>query len=139
LDELDTSNPNVVKILLYAPLLSLLVSRDLLDIVTEQADDKIVFPPERWVTTSQSPAQHILHELGEYLGYSPPPLLKRLIEDAQKIHQQRPILQEMLAIATQPRCKILTKHECVIASPEMFPFKILKSEPSAANLIQQVC
>ncbi|MFC7209369.1 hypothetical protein ACFQL3_02430 [Natronoarchaeum sp. GCM10025321] len=49
--------------------------------------------------------QLILHELGEYLGYSPPPLLERLIEEAQKIHQQRPILQETLATATQPRCE----------------------------------
>jgi len=32
--------------------------------------------------------QFILHELGEYLGYSPPPLLERLVEDAQKIHNQ---------------------------------------------------
>ncbi|ERJ05707.1 hypothetical protein HLRTI_002329 [Halorhabdus tiamatea SARL4B] len=32
-------------------------------------------------------------------------LLERLIEDAQKIHQQRPILQETLATATQPRCE----------------------------------
>jgi putative transposase len=39
------------------------------------------------------------------LGYSPQPLLERLIEDAQKIHQQRPILQETLATATQPRCE----------------------------------
>jgi len=46
-----------------------------------------------------------LDELGEYLGYSPPPLLKGLIEDAQKIHKQRPVLQEMLAAATQPRCE----------------------------------
>jgi putative transposase len=52
-----------------------------------------------------SHAQLIFHELGEYLGYSPPPLLERLIEDAQKIHQQRPILQETLATATQPRCE----------------------------------
>jgi len=28
-----------------------------------------------------------------------------LIEDAQKIHQQRPILRETLATATQPRCE----------------------------------
>ena len=103
LDEFDTSDPNVVKILLYAA--SLLVSRDLLDLVTEQADDEIVFPPERWAATFRSHAQLILHELGEYLGYSPPPLLERLIEDAQKIHQQRPILQETLATATQPRCE----------------------------------
>jgi hypothetical protein len=27
------------------------------------------------------------HELGGFLGYSPPPLLEQLIEDAQKIHK----------------------------------------------------
>jgi len=105
LDEFDTSDEHVVKILLYAALLSLLVSRDLLDLVTEQADDELVFPTERWAATFRSHAQLILHELGEYLGYSPPPLLERLIEDAQKIHKQRPILQETLATATQPRCE----------------------------------
>jgi IS4 transposase len=105
LDEFDTSKTYIVKILLYAALLSLLVSRDLLDLVTEQADDEIVFPPERWAATFRSHAQLILSELGQFLGYSPPPLLERLIEDAQKIHQQRPILQETLATATQPRCK----------------------------------
>jgi putative transposase len=52
LDEFDTSNRDVVEILLYAALLSLLVSRELLDLVTEQADDEIVFPPERWAATS---------------------------------------------------------------------------------------
>jgi putative transposase len=105
LDEFDTSKEHVVRILLYAAMLSLLVSRELLDLVTEQADDEIVFPPERWAATFRSHAQLILHDLGEYLGYSPPPLLERLIEDAQKIHQQRPILQETLATATQPRCE----------------------------------
>jgi len=105
LDEFDTTKKHVVEILLYAALLSLLVSRDLLDLVTEQADDEIVFPPERWAATFRSHAQLILHELGEYLGYSPPPLLERLIEDAQKIHKQRSVLQETLATATQPRCE----------------------------------
>jgi len=103
LDEFSTSKKHVVEILLYAALLSLLVSRDLLDLVTEQADDELVFPPERWAATFRSHAQLILHELGEHLGYSPPPLLERLMDDAQKIHQQRPILQERLATATQPR------------------------------------
>jgi putative transposase len=106
LDEFNTSNPDVVEILLYAALLSLLVSRDLLDLITKQADDEIVFPPERWAATFRSHAQLILHELSEYLGYSPPPLLERLIEDAQKIHQHRPVLQETLATATQPRCEV---------------------------------
>jgi len=62
-----------------------------------------VFPPERWAATFRSHAQLILHELGEYLGYSP--LLERLIEDAQMIHKQRPILRETLATATQPGCE----------------------------------
>jgi putative transposase len=88
----------------YAALLSLLVSRDLLDLITEQADDEIVFPPERWAATFRSHVQLILYELGEFLRYSPPPLLERLIEDAQKIHQQRPILQKTLATAPQSRC-----------------------------------
>ncbi|TSD13492.1 IS4 family transposase [Haloglomus irregulare] len=105
LDEFDTSDEHVVRILLYAALLSLLVSRDLLDLVTEHADDELVFPTERWAATFRSHAQLLLHELGEFLGYSPPPLLDRLIEDAQKIHKQRPILQEALATATQPRCE----------------------------------
>jgi hypothetical protein len=70
----------------HKALLSLLVSRDLFDLVTEQADDELVFPTERWAATFRSHSQLILHELGDYLGYSPPPLLDRLIEDAQKIH-----------------------------------------------------
>jgi hypothetical protein len=59
-------------------LLSLLVSRDLLDQVTEQVDSEIVFPPERWSATFLSHAQLIFYELGEYLGYSLSPLLERL-------------------------------------------------------------
>lgn len=55
LDEFDTSKKHVVKTLLYAALLSLLVSRDLLDLVTKQAADEIVFPPERWAATERSP------------------------------------------------------------------------------------
>jgi hypothetical protein len=57
LDEFDTSNPDVVEILLYAPLLSLMVSCDLLDLATEQTDDEIVFLPERWAATFRSNAQ----------------------------------------------------------------------------------
>jgi len=105
LDEFDTSDPAVVKIVVYAALFSLLVSRDLLGLVTEIADDEIVFPPERWAVTFRSYAQLILSKLGEFLRYSPQPLLERLTEDAQKIHQQRPILQETLATGTQPRCE----------------------------------
>ena len=48
LDEFDTGEEHIVETLLYAASLSLLVSRDLLALVTEQADDEIVFLPERW-------------------------------------------------------------------------------------------
>ncbi len=105
LDEFDTSDEHVVRILLYAALLSLLVSRDLSALVTEQTDDELVFPTERWAATIRSHAHLILHELGEFLGYSRSPPLDRLIEDAQKIHKQRPILQETIATATQPWCE----------------------------------
>ncbi len=103
LDEFTTSKSHIVEILLYAALLSLLVSRDLLDMVTEVAGDEIVFPPERWAATLRLHAQLMLHELGSHLGYSQPPLLKRLIHEAQKIHQQCPLLQERLATTLQPR------------------------------------
>jgi len=101
LDEFDTTKRHIVEILVYAALLTLIASRTLLDLVTEHAEDDAVFPPERWAATFRSHAQLILHELSQHLGYSPPPLLDRMAEDAQKIHQERPILQERLATATQ--------------------------------------
>ena len=105
LDEFDTSKTHIVEILLYAALLLLLVSRDLLDLVTEQADGEIVFLSERWAATFRSHARLIISGFGTFLGYSSPPPSEQLIEDAQKIHQQRPILQETLATATQPMCE----------------------------------
>jgi putative transposase len=101
LDEIDTSKTHIVEILLYTALLSLFVGRDLLELVTVQTDDEIVFSLEHWAGTVRSYAQLILHERGEYLGYSPPPLLERLIEDAQKIHKQRLILRATHGTATQ--------------------------------------
>ena len=102
LDEFDTSNPAVVQILLYAAVLTLLVSRELLGLVIEYADNDAVFLPERWAATFRSHAQRILKRLSDYLDYSPPPLLERMAADAQKIHQERPILQERLATVAQP-------------------------------------
>jgi len=43
----------------------------------------------------------MIHELSQRLGYTPPSLIDRTTEDAQKIHQERPILQEGLAAATK--------------------------------------
>ena len=99
LDEFATTNPAVVGILLYAAVLTLLASRKLLKLVIEQADDDAVFPPERWAATFRSQAQQILKRLSDYLDYSPPPLLDRMVADVQKIHQQRSILQKRFATA----------------------------------------
>jgi putative transposase len=106
LDEFDTTKKHIVEILIYAALLTLLVSRALLDLVTDHADDEAVFPPERWAATFRSHAQLILQELSQHLGYSPPPLLDRMAADAQKIHQQRPIVQQRLATATQSTAEV---------------------------------
>ena len=84
LDEFNTTNPAVIKILLYPAVLTLLVSRELLELVIEHADDDTVFPPERWAATFRSHAQRILKRLSNYLGYSPPPLLERMVADAQR-------------------------------------------------------
>jgi len=45
-DEFTTSNATVVELRQCAALQSLLASRDLLELVIEQEDDEIVFPPE---------------------------------------------------------------------------------------------
>lgn len=44
--------------------------------------------------------------LDQRLGYSPPPLLEQMAEDAQKIHQERPILKEILATATRQEGRV---------------------------------
>jgi len=44
-----------------------------------------MFPREIGAATFRSRAKLIPHEVSVYLGYSPLPLLDRLIDDAQKI------------------------------------------------------
>jgi putative transposase len=51
-DEFDTTKKHIVKILVYAALLSLLISRELLALVTECAGDDAVVPSGRWTATS---------------------------------------------------------------------------------------
>ena len=102
MDKLNTSKKHVVEILLYTAVLSLLVSRELLVLLTEHAVEEILFPPERWAATLRSHAQLLLYRLGDCLRYSPPPLVDRFVEEAQKIHKERQILQEELASVMEP-------------------------------------
>jgi len=90
----------------YAAVLTLSVSRELLELMIEHTDDGVVFPPERWAATFRSHVQRILKRLSNYLGYSPPPLLERMATDAQKIHQQRTVLRERFATAAQPTAEV---------------------------------
>jgi hypothetical protein len=85
----------------YAALLTLLAGRELLDLVSEHAADEAVFLSECWAATFRSHAQLILHGLSQYLSYPPPPLIDRMAEDVQKIHQDQPTLYERLATTTQ--------------------------------------
>jgi putative transposase len=62
LEEFDTSNPDIMKLLLNVALLSLLVSRNLLDLVTKQATDELMFPLESSAVTFCSHAPLILHD-----------------------------------------------------------------------------
>ena len=81
----------------------LVVSRELLDLVIEYAEEDAVFPPERWAATLRSHAQRILKRLSNYLDYSPPPLLERMAADAQKIHQSvQPFRSGSLPLLNQP-------------------------------------
>ena len=49
-------------------------------------------PHQVFAQRDRCPAtQRILKRFSDYLGYSPPPLLDRMIADAQKTHQERPI------------------------------------------------
>ena len=57
----------VVEILLYAAILTLVVSRELLHLISEYAEEDAVFLPERWTATLRSHAQHIL----KWLSNSP--------------------------------------------------------------------
>jgi len=88
----STREKYVVEILVYAALLTLLAGRELLDLVSEHAAGEAVFLSECWAATFRSHAQLILHGLSQYLSYPPPPLIDRMAEDVQKIHQDQPTL-----------------------------------------------
>lgn len=66
LDKFDTSNPAVMQILLYAAVLTVLISRELLGLVIDSADDEAVFLPRRGAAILRSHAQRILDRLGTF-------------------------------------------------------------------------
>ena len=96
LEELPSSKPRIVKVLILASVLTLVVSRVLLSLFREIADergDEAVFPPERFGRIFESFAPTIADRLSRFLGYDPPDLFELMYTEAQK-PQSRPLLRE---------------------------------------------
>ena len=97
LDELPSRKPQIVKVLILASVLTLVVSRVLLslfrEIADEREDDAAVFPPERFGRIVESFAPTIANRLSRFLGYDPPDLFELMYTEAQK-PQSRPLLRE---------------------------------------------
>jgi IS4 transposase len=87
LGSFQTEKPHIVRIQVLAALLTLVVSRVILRVFVDHAEDcgdGATFPAERWATTFRSVAQLVLLELAEFYGYSPPDLPKYLYLEAQQ-------------------------------------------------------
>jgi len=111
LDEFDTSTGPVGSSV--SALLSLLMSRELLELVTEQAGDERRVSAVRAGFSSTSGARPCSSSTNSaYLGYSPPPLLGT---DDRRTHRRFTsndrYYKETLATATQPRTGLPAKDE----------------------------
>ena len=96
LDELPSSKPQIVKVLILASVLTLVVSRVLLGLfreVAEKRGDDVTFPPERFAQVFESYAPKIADSLSVFLGYEPADHFELMYHDAQK-KQSRPLLIE---------------------------------------------
>ena len=96
LDELPSSKPQIVKVLILASVLTLVVSRVLLGLfreVAEKRGDDVTFPPERFAQVFESFAPKIADNLSVFLGYEPADHFELMYHDAQK-KQSRPLLIE---------------------------------------------
>lgn len=96
LDELPSSKPQIVKVLILASVLTLVVSRVLLGLFREVAEERgedVIFPPERFARVFESFAPTIADGLSVFLGYEPSDHFELMYTEAQK-KQSRPLLFE---------------------------------------------
>jgi putative transposase len=87
LGSFQTEKPHIVRIQVLAALLTLVVSRAILRVFVDHAEDcgdGATFPPERWATTFRSIAQLVLLDIAESYGYPPPDLSEFLYLEAQQ-------------------------------------------------------
>jgi putative transposase len=99
LDELPSSKPAVVEVLLLASILTLVVSRVLLGLLRDVAaerEEAVTFPPERLARVFEAVAPLLADRVARSLGYDPPDLLEFMYQEAQK-QQARPLMLESVA------------------------------------------
>jgi IS4 transposase len=105
LDQIPTSDPVAVEALILVALISLVVSRVLLDFLREIADreaplddgkESSRIPPRRWSRVFSRYGGLILQRIARYLGYDPPEenLLELLLAAAVDPNPHRPSLIE---------------------------------------------
>jgi putative transposase len=98
LDELPSSKPAVVEVLILASILALVVSRVLLGLLREVATERgevVTFPPERLARVFEAVAPLLADREARHLGYDPPDLLELMYQEAQK-QRSRPLLFEQV-------------------------------------------
>lgn len=98
LDNIQTSDPAIVELLVVAALLTLTVGRALLEIFQERFPET-VFPRERLVKTFRSLAQLILDDQAQLLRYSPPNLAELMLRVGRQPEKLRLLLSEQVVEA----------------------------------------
>ena len=97
LEEFDTSKAHIVKIQVTTALLTLVVSRTILRVLVDHAEERgedATFPTERWAMTFRSYAQLILMELADLYGFPPPNIPELLYQEAKQPSPGRTTLLE---------------------------------------------
>ena len=97
LEKFNTSKEHIVKIQITAALLTLVVSRAILRILVDHAEERgedASFPTERWATTFRSYAQLILMELADLYGFPPSNIPELLYQEAKQPSPGRNTLLE---------------------------------------------
>jgi IS4 transposase len=95
LGSFQTEKPHIVRIQVLAALLTLVVSRAILRVFVDHAEecgDGVTFPPERWATTFRSVALLVLLDVAAAYDYSNPNLPEFLYREAQQPAPSRPTL-----------------------------------------------
>jgi hypothetical protein len=100
----QSEKEHIVRIQVLAALLTLVVSRALLRVFVDQANERqdgATFPAERWATTFRSVAQLVLLEIAAGYGYLRPNLAEFLYREAQ---QPAPSRSTLLGEVTAELC-----------------------------------